>query len=200
MKPAQRKPAINEDLPIIPFEHRDAWAKWLEKNHSVSSGLWLRLAKKNSGIESLTYSEAVEVALCYGWIDGQKRAESNEAWLQKFTRRGSKSIWSKINRQKALGLIKNGEMKPAGLKEVERARKDGRWKSAYDSPSTATVPKDFQAALDGNPRAKAFYGILEGRNRYAILFRLQNAKKPETRARRIQEFVAILERHEKIHP
>jgi uncharacterized protein YdeI (YjbR/CyaY-like superfamily) len=200
MRPAKAAAIPAKDLPILLFENSDAWAKWLEAHHAASPGLWVRLAKKDSSISSLTYREAVEVALCYGWIDGQKRAESTEAWLQKFTPRANKSIWSKINRQKALELIKSGHMKPAGLKEVERAKKDGRWKSAYDSPSMAAIPEDFQAALDRNARAKAFYGTLEGWNRYAILFRLQNAKKPETRARRIQQFVAMLEKHEKIHP
>ena len=140
------------------------------------------------------------MALCYGWIDGQKKSYDDSSWLQKWTPRGAKSIWSKINRDKALKLIERGEMKPAGLAEVERARQDGRWEAAYDSHSTATVPSDFQAALDDNAEAGAFFASLNSTNRYAILFRIQTAKKAETRAKRIREFIAMLERHEKLHP
>lgn len=189
-----------EELPIILFESQGAWTKWLEKHHGTSSGVWLRLAKKKSDTQSVTYSEAVEIALCYGWIDGHKKPESESAWLQKFTPRGKRSIWSKINREKALALVKSGQMKAAGLEEVERAKKDGRWEAAYDSPSNATVPQDFQIALDKSPQAKTFFAILEKRNSYAILFRIQNARKPETRARKIREFIAMLERGEKLHP
>jgi uncharacterized protein YdeI (YjbR/CyaY-like superfamily) len=140
------------------------------------------------------------VALCYGWIDAQKRSESANTWLQKFTPRSKKSIWSRINREKALALIKAGQMKPAGLKAIEGAKEDGRWDAAYDSPSRATVPTDLQAALDRNARAKAFFATLDGANRYAVLFRIQTAKKAETRARRIHQFVKMLERKEKLHP
>jgi uncharacterized protein YdeI (YjbR/CyaY-like superfamily) len=187
-------------MPIVEFPHQKAWAAWLDKNHGKSRGVWLRLAKKASGIVSVTYAEALEVALCYGWIDGQKRSDSETAWLQKFTPRSKKSIWSKINRDKALALIKSGQMKPAGLAEVERAQEDGRWERAYDSPSRAAVPEDFQAALDANARAKAFFKTLNGANRYAVLFRIQTAKKAETRAKRIQQFIQMLEKHEKLHP
>jgi uncharacterized protein YdeI (YjbR/CyaY-like superfamily) len=140
------------------------------------------------------------VALCYGWIDGQKRLYDEASWLQKFTRRGAKSIWSKINREKAEALIQSGQMKPAGLAAVESAKADGRWAAAYDSQSTMTVPEDFQAALDSNERAKTFFATLNRTNRYAILFRIQTAKKAETRARRIAEFIAMLERQEKLYP
>ncbi len=190
----------NSDLPKIAFPSQKAWDKWLKANHLASAGVWLQLAKKDSGTPSVTYAEAIEIALCYGWIDGQKQSHSAEAWLQKFTRRGKKSIWSKINREKAFALIESGKMKPAGLAEVERAKQDGRWDQAYDSPASATVPPDLQAALDKNRRAKAFFATLESRNRYAILWRVQTAKKAETRAKRIVQFVEMLERGEKIHP
>ena len=182
------------------FTSKKAWAAWLEKNHAASAGLWLRLAKKDSGRRSVSYQEAVEVALCYGWIDGQKRPESDQAWLQRFLSRSSKSIWSKINREKALALIASGEMKEAGLEAIENAKKNGRWDAAYDSPSGATVPSDFQAALDANPRAAAFFEALDRANRYAILWRIQTAKKAKTRARKIEQFTRMLERKEKIHP
>jgi uncharacterized protein YdeI (YjbR/CyaY-like superfamily) len=179
---------------------RKAWANWLDENHGTSQGTWVRLAKKASGGRSVSYSEALEVALCYGWIDGQKRSEGEAAWLQKFVPRANKSIWSKVNRTKALALIGAGRMKPAGLKAIERAKANGSWAAAYDSPSTATVPGDLQAALDKNSRANAFFLTLDSRNRYAVLFRIQTVKKAETRRRKIQQFVAMLARNEKLHP
>src|SRR5262245_47011727 len=150
MKPSQD---THKNLPIILFEQPKEWAAWLDENHTTSSGPWLRLAKKGSGIPSVTYNEALEVALCYGWIDGLKNSYDEISWLQKFTPRGAKSIWSKINRGKVEELIKNGQMKPAGLAEVERAKQDGRWDAAYDSQSRATVTDDFQAALDKKEKA-----------------------------------------------
>jgi len=159
----------------------------------------MRIAKKGSGTKSITYADALEVALCHGWIDAQKRAESEHAWLQRFMPRAKKSIWSKINREKALALIASGRMKHSGLEEVERAKEDGRWEAAYDSPKTATAHPDFQRALDGNPRAKAFFKTLSATNRYALLWRIQTAKKPETRARRIHTFIEMLEKGETIH-
>ncbi len=197
MKPQSKS---STELPIHCFERQLDWAAWLSENHALSPGVWLQLAKKGAEAPSVSYEEAVEIALCFGWIDGQKRAHSDQFWLQKFTRRSDKSIWSKINRDKALALIKAKKMKPAGLKEIERAKLDGRWDAAYDSSSNATVPSDFQSALDGNARAKAFFGTLDSRNRYAVLFRIQTAKKAETRAKRISQFVLMLERHEKVHP
>ena len=182
------------------FKSKQDWAKWLEKNHRKGVGLWLRLAKKDSGLTSVSYKEALEVALCYGWIDGQKKPEGEQTWLQKFVSRSSKSIWSKINREKALALIASGEMKAAGVEAVEGARKDGRWKAAYDSPSRATVPSDFQTALDANPRAAAFFKTLDRANRYAVLWRIQTVRKAETRVRKIEQFISMLERGEKIHP
>lgn len=197
MKSAQNS---RPDLPVLPFEDQQAWADWLDKNHATSKGLWLRLAKKASGLPSVTYAEAVEVALCYGWIDGQKKSYDQTSSLQKFTPRGAKSIWSKINRGKVEALIGSGQMKAAGLKAVEQAKQDGRWDAAYDSPRNATVPDDFQAALDSNAEAKTFFATLNSTNRYAILFRIQTAKKAETRTKRIEQFVQMLERHEKVHP
>jgi uncharacterized protein YdeI (YjbR/CyaY-like superfamily) len=189
-----------KDLSTKLFAQPDDWATWLDENHASSPGIWLRLAKKASGIQSITYAEALDVALCYGWIDGQKKSYDESSWLQKFTPRGAKSIWSKVNREKALSLIESGRMRPAGLAAIESARRDGRWDAAYDSQSVAGVPDDLQAELDRNPAAKAFFATLNSRNRYAILFRIQTAKKAETRAKRIQEFVGMLERHEMLYP
>ena len=192
--------SASADMPILSFKHAQDWATWLDKYHSTSPGVWLKLAKKASGATSVTYAEAVDVALCYGWIDGQAKSHDQASWIQKFTPRGARSIWSKINREKAQALIASGRMKPAGLQAVEAAQRDGRWDAAYDSPSRAEMPADFHAELDRNPEAKAFYASLNSANRYAILFRLQTAKKAETRARRIQDFIRMLERHEKLHP
>jgi uncharacterized protein YdeI (YjbR/CyaY-like superfamily) len=181
------------------FRRKQDWARWLEKNHRKSPGLWLRFAKKGARSSSATYKEALEVALCYGWIDGQKRPESDEFWLQRFVPRSPRSLWSKINREKAMALIESGEMTPAGLEAIENAKKTGRWDGAYDSPSGSTVPDDFQAALNTNAEAKAFFDTLDKANRYAILWRIQTARKAETRARKIELFVSMLERKEKIH-
>ena len=189
-----------DGLPVRLFKSKQDWASWLEKNHRKSAGLWLRLAKKDSGLRSVSYKEALEVALCYGWIDGQKRPESEEAWRQKFIARSNRSVWSKINREKALALIANGEMKAAGLEAIQNAKRNGRWEAAYDSPSGAAVPADFQAALDASKRASAFFKTLDRANRYAVLWRIQAVKKAETRARKIQQFIEMLERGEKIHP
>jgi uncharacterized protein YdeI (YjbR/CyaY-like superfamily) len=196
------KPTRNaaDDMPVMQFERQKDWAAWLDKNHTASSGVWLKLAKKASGYTSVSYDEAVEAALCYGWIDGQAKSYDESAWLQKFTPRRAKSIWSKVNREKAQALIKSGRMKPAGLSAVESAKQDGRWDAAYDSPGRATVPDDFQVELDRNPKAKAFFDTLNSANRYAILWRIQTAKKAETRARRIQQFIRMLAKHEKLHP
>ncbi|CAN5853520.1 YdeI family protein [soil metagenome] len=187
-------------MPVVLFRDPAEWADWLEENHAASPGLWLRLAKKASSLTSVTYAEALEVALCYGWIDGQKRSYDADSWLQKFTPRGAKSLWSKINREKVLALIESGRMRPSGLGAVELARQDGRWDAAYDPASTATVPEDFQAALDASPAAGAAFAALDGQNRYAMLFRIQTARKPQTRAARITKFVGMLERGEKLYP
>lgn len=185
---------------IILFRRQRDWEDWLDANHATSSGVWLRLAKKGSAVQSVSYAEALEAALCYGWIDAQKKGESEHAWLQRFTPRRNKSIWSKLNREKAAVLIKAGRMQPAGLEQVERAKRDGRWDAAYDSPANAETPEDFAAALGRNARAKAFFRTLDRANRYAVIWRIQTVKKAETRARRIRQFVEMLERHEKIHP
>ena len=186
--------------PQFTFANQNEWEDWLAKNGSTSTGLWLRLAKKGARQATLTYAQAVEGALCHGWIDGQKQAHSEEYWLQRFTPRSAKSVWSKINKDKAEALIAAGKMRPAGMREIEKARKDGRWKMAYTSASNSTVPEDLQAALDAHPKAKTFFATLSGRNRYAVLFRIQNAKKPETRARKIAEYVDMLSRGETLHP
>jgi uncharacterized protein YdeI (YjbR/CyaY-like superfamily) len=194
------KPKSLPALPILHCEQQADWLAWLEHHHASSSGVWLQLAKKDGGARSLTYAEAVETALCFGWIDGQKQAQDAQFWRQKFTRRTDASVWSKINKDKALALVEAGRMQAAGLGEIERAKRDGRWDAAYDSASTATVPDDFLFALNGHPRARAFFQTLDSRNRYALLFRIQTAKKAETRAARIAKFVLMLERHENLHP
>ena len=188
------------DLPVISFASRGAWEEWLAEEHATSDGLWLKLAKVGAGIDSVSYAEAVEVALCYGWIDGQAASFDETYWLQRFTPRRRRSKWSRINRDRASGLIERGEMKPAGLAEVERAKSDGRWDAAYESQGTATMPDDLHRALEKNDAARAFFATLDSRNRYAILHRIQDAKKPETRARRIAKYVAMLNEHTKPYP
>jgi uncharacterized protein YdeI (YjbR/CyaY-like superfamily) len=188
------------ELPVIPFASSDAWEAWLEGHHATSQGLWLKFAKKGSGIETVTYDQAVEIALCYGWIDGQVSRFDEDYYLQRFTPRRSRSKWSKINRQKVTELIERGEMKAAGLREVERAKADGRWDAAYDALSTATVPEDLSRELEKNEKARKFFSELDGRNRYVILYQIQDAKRPETRARRIAKFVAMLAEQKKPYP
>ncbi|HEX3553776.1 MAG TPA: YdeI/OmpD-associated family protein [Thermoanaerobaculia bacterium] len=188
------------DLPILEFKQPEDWTDWLEENHAISSGVWLRLAKKASGIPSISYDQALEGALCFGWIDGQKKSHDEKAWLQKFTPRGPRSIWSKINREKVAKLSASGRMRPAGLQAVERAKQNGQWEAAYDAQSRAAVPPDLQAELDKDQDAKDFFATLNSQNRYAILFRIQTVKKAETRAKRIREFIAMLKRKEKLHP
>jgi len=190
---------VPSKLPSKLFKDEKEWAAWLDKNQATSLGLWLRIAKKSSDIKSVTYAEALEIALCCGWIDGQKRSCDKFTWLQKFTPRGARSIWSAVNHEKAVELIRNGRMTPAGLKAMERAKENGQWAAAYESQSKITLPEDFQTELDKNERAKAFFTSLNSVNRYAILFRLQPAKRPETRAKRLRQFVVMLEKHEKFH-
>ena len=186
------------ELPILPFENKKKWSDWLAKQHDKSKGVWLKLAKKNSGIPSVTYEEALDVALCYGWIDGQKGSFDEQYWLQKFTPRGPKSIWSKINTEKAERLIASGEMTLAGLEAIEAAKQDGRWEAAYASQKSISIPEDFQSALDKNKKAKAFFATLKSAERYSFLFRIQTATKAETREKRIQQSIEKLERNEKI--
>jgi uncharacterized protein YdeI (YjbR/CyaY-like superfamily) len=188
------------ELPVKSFATLGAWERWLDRNHERQDGLWVKFAKKDSGARTITYAEALRVALAYGWIDGQTKRLDERFYLQRFTPRRARSKWSKINRAAVEEMIASGAMRPAGLREVERARADGRWDAAYDSPSTATVPDDLRGELDRSPRAAEAFAGLNSTNRYAILYRIQDAKKPETRARRIAKFVAMLERGEKLHP
>ncbi len=176
------------------------WERWLERNHARTDGVWLKIAKKGTGIESVRYPEVLDTALCFGWIDGRREALDERWFLQRFTPRRPRSPWSRINREKAERLIAEERMRPAGLAEVERAQVDGRWDGAYESQRTATVPEDLQRELDARPNAKAFFERLSSQNRYAILYRLQDAKRTETRARRLAKFVEMLEAGEKIHP
>jgi uncharacterized protein YdeI (YjbR/CyaY-like superfamily) len=192
------KPAPAMDLPVKPFKDQSSWEKWLDANHAKSRGIWLRIAKKASGIPSVDYPQALDVALCYGWIDGQRRSLDAESFLQRFTPRGPRSLWSKINTDKVAVLIKSGRMRPAGHAAIASAKATGRWESAYQPWSNPDVPPDFQAALDKNPTAKAFFETLKGRNRYALIFRVQTAKKPETKAKRIAEFIRGLEKGETV--
>ena len=196
----RRSITTKPDLPIVPFASRDAWETFLEGQHATSEGLWIKIAKKGSGIDSVTNDQAVEAALCYGWIDGQVRKFDEDYYLQRFTPRRPRSKWSKVYRKKAMELIERGVMKAAGLREVERAKADGRWDAAYDSPRTATVPADLLRELEKNEQARKFFYELDGRNRYAILYQIQDAKRPETRARRIVKYVAMLAEQKKPYP
>lgn len=182
------------------FAKQEDWEAWLSSNGEAASGVWLRIAKRSAEQPTLTYAQALESALCHGWIDGQKQAESEHYWLQRFSPRAAKSIWSKINKAKAEALMSAGRMRPTGLREINRAKQDGRWEAAYSSASTSTVPGDLQQALNSNPKAKQFFATLDSQNRYAILFRIQNVKKAETRARKITQFIDMLNSGKKIHP
>ena len=192
--------AVRPDLPIVPFASRGAWEVWLEGRHASSDGVWLKIAKKGSGVESVTFAEALDVALCYGWIDSQRAGFDERYFLQRFTPRKPRSRWSQVNREKVAGLIEEGRMKPAGFREVERAKADGRWDAAYEPQSTAAVPDDLRIALEKNEGAREFFGTLDSRNRYAILHRIQDAKRPETRVRRIARYVAMLAEGKKLYP
>jgi uncharacterized protein YdeI (YjbR/CyaY-like superfamily) len=189
-----------DPLPVVCFESADAWDAWLAAHYADSPGVWLKIAKKGSGGRSVSYSDALDVALCHGWIDGQKGRHDDEYWLQRFTPRKPGSRWSKINTERAEALIASGRMGPAGLREVERAQADGRWERAYASQSRIAVPEDLARALAANPRAAGFFATLDSANRYAVLYRIADAKRPETRAKRIDTFVAMLGEHKKIHP
>jgi len=185
---------------VLVFESQAALAHWLAAHHATSDGVWLRHAKKGAPAPTVSYQEALEVALCFGWIDGLKKSEGAHYFRQRWTPRRARSIWSKINRDKALACIAEGKMQPSGLAEVERARQDGRWDAAYDGGREASVPPDLQAAFEAHPGAAEFFATLNAQNRYAVLFRVQTAKKPETRAKRIAQFAAMLARHETLHP
>ncbi len=188
-----------EEFDIILFASQADWRKWLAKQHAKSTGLWLRFAKKNSGVVSVTYEEALDVALCYGWIDGLKKKYDEQTYMLRFTPRGTRSVWSKINRNKATALIESNQMQLAGHAAIERAKQNGQWDAAYDSQSTMEVPNDLHAALNKNAKANQFFGELNSVNRYAILWRLQTAVKAETRAKRLRQFIEMLERGEKLH-
>jgi len=193
------KAPFTPDLPVKLFKSQDAWAKWLETNHAKSPGIWMRIAKKDGGLTSVNYAEALDVALCHGWIDGQKRPLDEASWLQRFTPRGARSMWSTINKGKAKTLIESGRMRPSGMAAIESAKADGRWDAAYGPSSTAEVPPERRAALDRSPKAKAFFETLRGANRYALIYRVHTAKKAETKAKRVADFIARLERGETIH-
>jgi uncharacterized protein YdeI (YjbR/CyaY-like superfamily) len=188
------------DLPVIRFEGARDWEAWLDEHHVDAKGIWLKIAKKESRLSSVTYAEALDSALCYGWIDGQKAAFDEQYWLQKFTPRGKKSMWSKINCHKVAALIAEGRMQPAGIRQVELAKADGRWDLAYEPQSKITIPEDFQGELDKNREAQEFFKTLNSVNRYAVLRRIQIAKKPETRSALIQKYVEMLSKHQKLYP
>ena len=185
--------------PILTLASEAEWEAWLDAEHATSDGVWLKFAKKGSGVETVVYAEALDVALCYGWIDSQVARLDERFYLQKFTPRRARSKWSQINREKIEALTKEGRMKPAGLEQVELAKSDGGWEAAYASPATVEMPDDLQAALDASPKAAEFWAGLNKSNRFAILYQLQDAKKPETRARRLEKFLGMLERGEKLY-
>lgn len=190
----------SDELPALFFSDQPSFEHWLEANHESSHGVRLQIAKKNSGVISVTYDEALESALCYGWIDSRKETFDDATWLQRFTPRGAKSIWSKVNKEKAELLIVNGRMKPAGFKAIEAAQKNGQWDKAYEPQSSAALPEDFAIQLESNLKAKAFFDSLDRQNKYAMVFRINNAKKQETRTKRIEQFITMLEQGETIYP
>jgi len=194
------KKQSKETLKILSFESPLAFRRWLERNHANSDGIWLRLFKKGSGSKSITHAEALDQALCYGWIDGQLQPHDARSWLRKFSPRRAKSKWSRLNTEHVQRLTKTGQMTRAGLEAVEAAKADGRWQAAYDSPRNAAPPEDFVRALNENKKAKLFFATLNRANVYAIVYRLQTAKKAATRERRMQAILAMLERSEKFHP
>ncbi len=186
--------------PVLPFASAEAWEAWLAAEGESADGVWIKMAKKATGIPTVTHVEAIDVALCYGWIDGQRRSLDAEWFLQRFTPRGPRSVWSQINREKVAALTQQGRMQPGGLAAVEQARRNGQWERAYAGQRTATVPDDLRAALDAVPAAAAAFERLNSAGRYTVLYRVQDAKRPETRARRIETFVAMLARGEAPYP
>jgi uncharacterized protein YdeI (YjbR/CyaY-like superfamily) len=192
--------AASRDDPVLSLASGEAFEAWLEMNGETSPGAWLKIAKKNAPESTVTYAEAVEAALCFGWIDGQKARFDDHYWLQRFSPRTARSPWSKINREKAERLIDEGRMRPAGRSAVENAKADGRWDAAYAGSRTATVPADLQRLLDEDPQAAEAFAALDASNRYAIIWRLGQAKRPETRARRLSKYVQMLRAGKRIHP
>jgi uncharacterized protein YdeI (YjbR/CyaY-like superfamily) len=184
--------STGQDLPIVEVADQQGWRAWLEANHASPTGVWLKFAKKGSPTPTVTYDEAIEEALCFGWIDGQSRGYDDHFYLQRFTPRRPRSKWSQINREKAARLLAEGRVRPPGLAQIEAAKADGRWDAAYPAQSAATVPDDLQEALDQNPRAKEFFQTLTGSARYAFLYRLHNVTKPESRAKRIAGYIELL--------
>lgn len=189
-----------DSLQLLTFPSAAEWEAWLAAHHQVSPGVWLRIAKQAAPEPTVSYTDAVTVALCYGWIDGQKGRLDDAYWRQRFTPRKPGSRWSKVNADRAAALIEAGLMKPAGLREVAAAKADGRWERAYPPQSAATVPDDLAAALAADEEAAAFFATLDSANRYAVLYRIADAKRPQTRARRIAAYVAMLHDHRKLHP
>lgn len=189
-----------EGEPVIRFERAADFEAWLEAHGTSSSGLWVKMAKKDAKVASIDYATALDSALCFGWIDARKRSLGEVFWIQRFTPRKPRGRWSRINRDKASALIEAGRMRPAGQLEVDRAKADGRWDAAYEGQRSAEVPDDLRAALDADPRAAEFFATLDSANRYAVLYRVHEAKRPETRAARIEKLVAMLQAHETIHP
>lgn len=200
MAAQKKKPSVKKpELAVQGFASPAAFERWLKAHHAKSPGIWLRIMKKGSGQASVTYHEALDVALCWGWIDGQIKTYDAESFIRKFVPRGPRSVWSKINRDKALALVAQKRMQAAGLAHVTRAQADGRWEAAYDSPKNAAPPPDFAAALAKSAKAAAFFAKLSGANRYAVLYRVQAPKKAETRERKIRELIEMLARGETIH-
>jgi uncharacterized protein YdeI (YjbR/CyaY-like superfamily) len=189
---------VKDNLPVIRFETEQQWIDWLEANVG-QPGVWMQIAKKNSGVISISYQQALDIALCFGWIDGLKNKFDDKTFIQRFTARKPNSKWSKINRDKAELLIAEGKMRPSGLASIETAKRKGTWQTAYDSQKNITVPQDFQSELDNNPQAADFFNTLESVNRYAILYRLQTARTPELRTKKLKQFIEMLTRKEKIH-
>ena len=187
------------NAPVLTFRSAQACREWFRRHHAASNGIWLRIFKKSSGRPTVGYDDALEEALCVGWIDGQKKVFDAASWVQKFTPRRANSLWSKKNRDRVTRLSKEGRMTPAGIAEVERAKADGRWERAYDSPSNMDVPTDFLSALARNKKAEAFFRTLNRANTYAIAWRLQTAKTPETREKRMRVLLAMMANGEKLH-
>ena len=191
---------IHDNYPVKSFKNAAAFESWLERNHKKADGLWLKVAKAKSGIVSISFPDALDLALCYGWIDGLRRGLDEDYYVQKFTPRRAKSVWSVINKNKVAQLIKDGRMKASGLAAIEEAKKNGQWDNAYHSPANISIPDDLQNALDKNKKAKAFFEKLNAQNRYAILYRIHQVKREETKTKKIAEYVKMLEAKKTIYP